>query len=82
MSDRYDPEAPLDEDLTTVGKLIATIVPNSLAAYRKLVISVYTTGAPLVAWLSTSAHSAKEIAGASALFLLTNYGVYKASNEE
>lgn len=81
-SNSYNPDAPLDEDLSTIGKLIRVIVPNSLARYRKTVISVYTTGAPLVAWLSTNAHSAKEIAGAVALFALTNYGVYEASNEE
>lgn len=81
MPNGYDPNAPLDDDLSTIGKLISAIVPNALARYRKTVISVYTTGAPLIAWIAANPHSAKELAGAIALFALTNIGVYEAENE-
>jgi hypothetical protein len=51
-----------------------------LAKYRKLVVSVLVTAAPLVIFLTSAAHSPAEVLAACVGFVLANFGVYQVPN--
>lgn len=65
MPNPYDPNSPL---------------PPNLQRIRKLLVSVFATGAALVTWLLSEPQSAVEIAGAVAAFVTTNIAVYETKN--
>lgn len=59
----------------------ATGLFPALGKYRKLILSVLVTAAPLVLFLTTSTHSAKEIIPACVAYVLANFGVYAVPND-
>jgi hypothetical protein len=52
----------------------------ALAKYRKLIVSVLVTAAPLVIFLASAAHSPAEILAACVGYVLANFGVYQVPN--
>jgi hypothetical protein len=52
----------------------------ALAKYRKLIVSILVTAAPLVIFLTTAAHSPAEVIAACVGFVLANFGVYQVPN--
>lgn len=73
----YDPYA--ENDGTILGRFLDRVIPAG--RIRKLVVSVAGTGGALVVWLTTDTHTAIEVAAAVSTFVLTNWGVYDATNE-
>lgn len=61
----YDPNSPL---------------PPKLQSVRKLLVSVFSTGAALVTFLTTGDPTAVEAISAIGAFVAANYGVYQAAN--
>lgn len=59
----------------------ATGLFPSLAKYRKLIVAVLATAAPLVIFLVTAPHSTAEVVGACAGYVLANFGIYRIPNE-
>lgn len=59
----------------------ATALFPKLGRYRKLIVALLATTAPLVIFLTTAPHSAAEIVPAVLAWLLANFGVYRIPNE-
>jgi len=59
----------------------AEVLFPRLARYRKLIVALVATTAPLVIFLTTASHSPAEIIGACLGYLLANFGVYRIPNE-
>lgn len=53
----------------------------TLARYKKLVVALLGTTAPLVIFLTSGSHSPAEVIAASAGWLLTNFGVARVTNK-
>jgi hypothetical protein len=62
----YDPNTPLSPGLASV---------------KKLAVSVFSTGAALVTYLTTGDPTAAEAIAAIAAFVTTNVAVYEVRNE-
>jgi hypothetical protein len=58
----------------------ATSLFPQLGRYRKLVVSLLSTAAPLVIFLVSAPHSAGAIVAASVAYVLANFGVYRVPN--
>lgn len=51
-----------------------------LAPYRKVIVAFLVATAPFVLWLTAAPHTASEIVGWSAAYLLSLFGVYEVEN--
>lgn len=51
-----------------------------LARYKKLIVALVGTTAPLVLFLAEQPRSVQQILAASVGYVLTNFGVYRATN--
>ncbi|HYJ22615.1 MAG TPA: hypothetical protein VEW07_11415 [Solirubrobacterales bacterium] len=60
----------------------ATALFPKLGKYKKLIVSLLGTTTPFVVYLTSGAHSPKEIVAVALGWLATNFGVYRLPNAE